>query len=197
MCSRNYLTLLLTTDTPPCMESPSHRSPRRSRRCRKVGVGRALVKMSAVLSLDRTRVSDISPDCARSRRKWYLMSTCLTRACGRGSSDNAMAESLSQNMSVGLLVESCPMSLNSARSQIHSCALSNAAMYSASHNEAATVRCFLAAHDTAPVPRFQTYPPTLRRVLGQLAQSESVKPVSVVLPLMPLRCSHKLRMPFK
>lgn len=89
-----------------------------------------------------------------------------------------IAESLLQNIVVGCSVRSWPMPLSRALSHIHFCALSNAAMYFASHEEAAMVCCFQTAQDMALDPRFHVNPPTLCCVSGQLTQSESVKPKS-------------------
>ncbi|KAG6870164.1 hypothetical protein C0995_014820, partial [Termitomyces sp. Mi166 len=48
-----------------------------------------------------------------------------------------------------------PSAVISIRNHIHSCAASNAAIYSTSQEEAATVFCFLVDHDTNPEPNDQ------------------------------------------
>lgn len=125
------------------------------------------------------------------------MSTCFTLACSKRSSESAIAESLLQNMRMGHEVKSCPMSFISAWSHIHSCALLNAAIYSALQDDAATVFCLQTAHDIAPLPRFQAYPPTLHLVSGQLAQSESVYPVRLTSFPFPPSQSHRSLVPFR
>ena len=80
------------------------------------------------------------------------MSMCLTRSCKVGSSERLIAALLSQQIVVGA-VGVWLILLRSVRSQIHSFEASNAAVYSASQDEAATVFCFLACHETTPEPR--------------------------------------------
>lgn len=79
------------------------------------------------------------------------MLTCLTRAWRRGSSDKLIAELLSHKIVVAPSLEK-PSADSNILSQMHSCAASNAAMYSASQEEAATVFCFLVDHNTSPEP---------------------------------------------
>jgi len=69
-------------------------------------------------------------------------------------------------------------SVNRVRSQMASFEASNAAVYSASHDELATVFCFFAFHEIRPAPKVKPKPPTLLLVSRQFSQSESVYPTS-------------------
>jgi hypothetical protein len=73
---------------------------------------------------------------------------------------------------------------------------SNAAVYSASQEEVATVRWHRDCQDTGPGPSVKRYPPTLRLVSGQFAQSESVKPMILTL-LDPPSVSSRSLVPFR
>ena len=91
-----------------------------------------------------------------------------------GSDDRKIVALLSQRIVVG--VDGC-MNLSSVRrvrSQIASLEASNAAVYSASHDELAMVFCFFAFQEINPDPRVKPKPPTLLLVSRQLAQSELV-----------------------
>ena len=123
------------------------------------------------------------------------MSKCLTLAWKAGSSDSVMAALLSQS-NVVADVGGRPILENSVRSHIASFDASNAVVYSASHEDVATVRCHLDCQDTGPEPRVNRKPPTLRLVSGQLAQSESVKPV-ILISLFPPSTSSRSLDPFK
>lgn len=104
-----------------------------------------------MLSLVLTYDTFISLVCTRSRIKWYLMSICLTREWSDGSSDKLIAELLSQLIVVGSICLKLIPS-KSERIQIASFVNSDAATYSASHDEVATVFCFLAFHEISPEP---------------------------------------------
>ena len=67
-------------------------------------------------------------------------------------------------------------------------AASNATVYSASHEEVATVFFLHAFQDISPEPRVNLYPPTLLLVSRQLAQSKLVRPRSLI-SLWPPRVS--------
>jgi hypothetical protein len=67
-----------------------------------------------------------------------------------------------------------PISWNKVCNQEFSFAALKAAIYSASHDEAATILYFCAFHDTIPEPREKAYPPTLLCISRQFAQSESL-----------------------
>lgn len=108
--------------------------------------------MLAMLSLVLIYFIRISPICTRSRKKWCLISKCLDLPCCDGSLDNVMAALLSHNKVVALFWAR-PISDSKVRSQIASLDASNAAVYSASHDDVATVLCFLDAHDMRPEPR--------------------------------------------
>jgi hypothetical protein len=60
-------------------------------------------------------------------------------------------------------------SIRRVRNHIASFAASNAAVYSTSHEELATVFCFFMFHEIRPVPKVKPKPPTLLLVLRQLA----------------------------
>jgi hypothetical protein len=66
------------------------------------------------------------------------------------------------------------MELSRQRNQMHSFAVSKAAMYSASHEEAATNFSLCMVHEIMPEPREHIYPPMLQHMSRQFAQSESV-----------------------
>ena len=82
------------------------------------------------------------------------MSICLTRACNRGSSERALAALLSHRIVVADF-GSKPIAASNCLIQIASFAASNAATYSASHDEVATVFCFRAHQETTPDPRLK------------------------------------------
>jgi len=99
---------------------------------------------------------------------------CLVRECMAGSDNRNIAALLSQRIVVD--VDGCInfSSIRRVRSQIASLEASNAAVYSASHDELVTVFCFFAFQETNPDPSVKLKPPTLLLVSRQLAQSESV-----------------------
>lgn len=72
---------------------------------------------------------------------------------------------------------------------------SKAAVYSASHDEVATVFCFRAFQEINPEPKVNPYPPTLLLVSRQLAQCESVNLMSDID--FPPRRNFKSLDPFK
>lgn len=125
------------------------------------------------------------------------MLTCFTWECKVRSSDNLMAALLSHRIGVGSDLTSYPMPLRSARSQMHSWVLLNAAIYLALQEEAATVFCLRAAHETIPEPKLQAYPPMLCCVSMQLAQSESVKPIRLTDFSLPPSVSLRLWVPLR
>ena len=99
---------------------------------------------------------------------------CLTCECMAGSDDRNMAALLLQRIVVD--VDGC-MNFSSIRrvhSQIASLEASKVAIYSASHDELATVFCFFAFQETNPDSRVKLKPPTLHLVSRQLFQSELV-----------------------
>ena len=115
-------------------------------------VSRALVKMLAMLSWVLTYESLRSPEWMCLQRKWNLMSMCLTCWCREGSSERLMAALLSQRIGVDAAgVKSIPDS--SVCSHIASFPHSNAAMYSASQEDEATVFCFQVAQEITPDPK--------------------------------------------
>lgn len=120
---------------------------------------------------------------------------CLTREWSKGSSDSVLVAVLSQEIVVGRFCR-YPIASSRVRNQIHSLAVSNAAIYSASQEEEATTFCLRAAQEMAPDPSEQTYPPTLRRVSRQLAQSESLNAWSVI-GSPPPRCNLRSLVPFR
>ena len=112
-------------------------------------VSRALVNMSAMLSWVLIYDSVISCDWMHSRSKWCLISMCFMWSWRRGSSDRLMAALLSQSKLVGF----CGwwlITLKSVQSHIASLQASNAATYSASQEEAATVFCLWACQEIMP-----------------------------------------------
>jgi hypothetical protein len=106
-----------------------------------------------------------------------------------------MAALLSQSKGVADVGKK-PILESSVQSHIASFEASKAAVYSASHEEVATVRCRLDCHETGPEPKVKRYPPTLCLVSGQLAQSESVKPV-IFMSLSPPSTSVRSLDPFE
>jgi hypothetical protein len=122
------------------------------------------------------------------------MSMCFTRVCNIGSSDKFIDALLSHIILIGLVGKTL-IPVSRAHSQIASLVVSKAAMYSASHEEAATVFCFFVAHDIAPDPKEKVYPPMLLRVSRQFAQSESVYP-RILISLSPAKWSFKSFVPF-
>src|SRR6266567_6853589 len=106
------------------------------------------------------------------------MSICLTHECVIGSEDRQMVVLLLHSMVVGFNGCMNFSSISNECSHITSFDASNAAVYSASHDELATVFCFFKFHETKPAPRVKPYPPTLLLVSKQFAQSESVYPMS-------------------
>ena len=81
-------------------------------------------------------------------------------------------------------------------SQINSFAALNAAVYLASQEDVAMVFCFLAFHKMRPDPSMKPYPPILLLVSRQFAQSESVKPMSLI-GLFPPRASLRSLVPLR
>lgn len=70
-------------------------------------------------------------------------------------------------------------------------------MYSASHDDAVMVFCLRADYEIKPDPRLQAYPPMLRLVSRQLAQSESVNPTRFIVLPFPPNVSFRSCVPFK
>ena len=108
------------------------------------------------------------------RNDTYCMLICLTQECMAGSEDKKIVALLSQRIVVG--IDGC-INLSSVRrvcSQIASLEASNAAVYSALHDELATVFCFFTFQETNPNSGVKLKPPTLLLVSRQLAQSKSV-----------------------
>ena len=79
------------------------------------------------------------------------MSMCLTLSWSIGSSERFIAVLLSQRIVVGFS-DLCPITFRSVRSHIASLEASKAALYSASHDEAATFFCFWACQEITPDP---------------------------------------------
>ena len=96
---------------------------------------------------------------------------CLTWEWSKGSSDKVLVAVLSQEIMVGRFCQ-YPIASSRVHNQIHSLAVSNAAIYSASQDEPATTFCLHVAQEMTPDASEQTYPPTLRCISRQLAQSE-------------------------
>ena len=121
---------------------------------------------------------------------------CLTRECIAGSDDSMIAALLSHRIVVDVAGWMNLNSVRRVRNHTASFAASNAAVYSASHDELATVFCFFAFQEINPAPKVNPYPPTLLLVSKQLAQSESVYPTnhrSVSPPSISLRSRVPLR----
>src|ERR1700690_2718407 len=120
---------------------------------------------------------------------------CFEREWNEGSSDNTRAPWLSHPREVGLLWgKSRPLS--NARNHIASFVVSQAATYSASHEDVVTIFCFLAAQETRPDPSVKQYLDIERRVSIQLPQSESVNPARA-MSWLPPRYSFMVRVPFR
>jgi hypothetical protein len=101
-----------------------------------------------------------------------LISMCLTHSCRSGSLDRHIMLHL---IMVGW-DKGSSISRNSDHSHEFSFALLNAAMYSALHDDAATVICFHAFQETMPEPNKNAYPPhTSTRI-------EVISPVWVTMP---------------
>ena len=173
----------------------SHLRPNRLRSWEKRRCSIALVNISARLSFVLMYLSVISPMLTRSLRKWFLILICLTRWWRDRSSDRLIVALLSHRIVDGEFWWK-PMPVKRLLSHMDSFAASNATVYSASHEEVATIFCLCAFHDISPEPRVNPYPPTLLLVSRQLAQSESVRPRSSI-SLWPPRVSLRSRVPFK
>src|SRR5664279_3493406 len=84
----------------------------------------------------------ISPEATNCRIRWYLLSMCLFFWCHLGSRACVIAHVLSQYTSNGLdEPETTPISIRKFLIQTPSFAASEAAMYSTSVVESATVSC--------------------------------------------------------
>jgi hypothetical protein len=121
---------------------------------------------------------------------------CLTRKCIVGSNERHMVALLSHNIVVGF--DGCKSfsSISRVRSYIASFDASKAAVYSASHDELATVFCFFTFHEIRLAPKVKPYPPMLLLVSRQFAQSESVYPTSC-MSASPPRVNLRSHVPFK
>ncbi|KAG7447485.1 uncharacterized protein BT62DRAFT_1060589 [Guyanagaster necrorhizus] len=84
--------------------------------------------------------------------KWYFMLMCFTWVCKDGSSERLMALLLSYNRGVESFCSKLSPD-NSALIQIATFIHSHAVTYSASHDDVATVCCFLAFHKIMSEPR--------------------------------------------
>src|SRR6478736_9243915 len=103
---------------------------------------------------------------------------CLVLVWNCGFFDIAIAPWLSPKITVvfssGTSLYSFNSSWSRARSQTASFVAAVCPMYSASHEDRATVLCLFELQLIAPVPRLNTYPDVDLRVSRSPAQSESV-----------------------
>src|SRR5664279_976588 len=124
-----------------------------------LGWGSGLVSGSATFASVCILQSLISPDSTNCRISWYLLSMCLFFWCHLGSLACAIAPELSQYTSNGLdKLGTTPRSIRNFLIHTPSFAASEAAMYSASVVESATVSCLELFQLTAPPFKVNTYP---------------------------------------
>ena len=148
------------------------------------------------MSLVGQNLSSISLFATHSRMKWCRMSICLAWECETELRDRAILPWLSVWMIVAAFCWNLK-SFSNAGSQIASFAAFDAAIYSASTVERATVGCFLDDHETGLPAIVKTNPPTERLESLSWAQSESVHLTNSNGSLRPPRVSMKSAVPFK
>ncbi len=128
--------------------------------------------MSAILSFVSTRSRCIRPLSTQSHKRKYLMSICLVRGVGFCALPIAVHASLSSWTTVAA---SCGMSRSQRMLQTYNIIfpVSCAAMNSASVEEPAIVGSNYHLYAIVPPAKRTQAPPKERRVLEQVAQSES------------------------
>ena len=174
-------------------------TPKAARNLTNTSRGSSFVKMSASICCIVQYLRSILELAICLRMKWWRMLMCLAQEWATGLRDKAMQPWLSAWMMEAFTC-GYPRSSRRVRSQMASRVACDAAMYSASIVECATVGCFLDDHEMCLPAISKVNPLTERRVSRSWAQSESVHSTRSVVPSVPwllpsrsLKCAVPLR----
>jgi len=138
---------------------------------------RPLVRTSATISSEGRYFNLMGWFFSASRMKWYLMSICLVLEWWTGLCANFAAPWLSFHI-VTLALELNPSSFKKLIRWMASFVTSVIAIYSASVDESATVRCFLDSQEIAAPPRIKMDSVYDFLSVASLPQSASTYPMS-------------------